>query len=217
MAKEKIACIAGTPVDTKMGADLLRNNGYEAYEFPSSANPTEENLFQISPIEEKNRKILTILNKIKDMGIEKVFVYCNSLSSAVNFNVLSKDTGLKIITPYDVYKNEAKDYNCIGVISANAVATSKIEKVYLENNKNISIISIGMLSIVLSIEKGLSPKEIIEKHKLDLICKWFKENGAEAVLLGCTHFPYFRDELEKVSELTIIDPNGKMVELLKIS
>ena len=34
MTKEKIACIAGTPVDTKMGEDLLRKYGYEVYELP---------------------------------------------------------------------------------------------------------------------------------------------------------------------------------------
>ena len=51
--KEKIACIAGTPVDTEMGVELLRENGYEAYAFPSSKTPTEETFFQMSTYEVK--------------------------------------------------------------------------------------------------------------------------------------------------------------------
>ena len=45
-----------------MGADLLRKNGYEAFEFPSSKNPIEETLFQISSDDVKYIKIHTIFN-----------------------------------------------------------------------------------------------------------------------------------------------------------
>ena len=214
MSKEKIACIAGTPIDTKMGADKLIEYGYDAYCFPSSKNPTEEMLFQITSYENKIEKIRGILEDIKKNGIGKVLIYCNSLSSAVDFDTLSKETGLKIVTPFDVYKQEALSYACIGVISANAVATSKIEKVFLDTNKSLSIITVGILSLVLSIEKGLSPQEIIQKHSLDKLCDWFAKNGAEAILLGCTHFPYFYKEMKQVSTIPIIEPSRKMIELL---
>lgn len=214
MLKEKIACIAGTPIDTKMGADKLLEYGYDAYCVSSSKDPNEEMLFQISSYDKKVEKIKQILDDIKKNDINKVLVYCNSLASAVDFDLLSKETGLKIVTPFDIYKKEALSYNTIGVIAANAVATSKIEKAYLDANNNISIMSIGMLSLVLSVEKGLSQKEIIEKHKLDELCEWFISNGAEAILLGCTHFPYFYDELQKISKAPIIDPTKKMIDLL---
>lgn len=214
MSKEKIACIAGTPIDTKMGADKLIAQGFDVYQYPSSKNPDEEMLFQLSSIENKMAKIRVMLDEIKNNGIGKVFVYCNSLSSAIDFKLLSNETGLKIVTPFDVYEKEAMNYSRIGIIAANAVATSKIEKVLLDANKNISIISMGILPLVWSVEKELSPKEIISKHKLEELCNWFKDNGAEALLLGCTHFPYFYDELQKVSKLPIINPSEKMVDLL---
>lgn len=214
MTKEKVACIAGTSVDTRMGADLLRKNGYEAYEFPSSKDPTEETLFQISSDDEKNIKMHTIFGKIKELGINKVLVYCNSLSSAVDFKSISESSNLRIVTPFDVYEREAKSFSFLGVIAANSVATSKIEKVFMENNEGIKLISIGMLPLVWDIEGGLAPKEIIVKHKLKELCMWFKDIGAEAVLLGCTHFPYFYNELREVSELPIIDPTIRMLELL---
>ena len=76
------------------------------------------------------------------------------------------------------------------------------------------IISIGMLSLVWSIENKLNPHEIIEKHNLNVICDWFWHNCAEAILLGCTHFPYIYDELIKVSPIPIIDPTAIMIRLL---
>ena len=214
MSKEKIACIAGTPIDTKMGAEKLVEKGFIAYQFPSSSNPTEEMLFQLSSMEKKKERMRNILQEIKNTDISKVLVYCNSLSAAVDFGDLSNEFDLKIITPFDVYKIEALKYNVIGIIAANAVATSKIEKVFLDTNKNISIISIGMLPLVWSVEKAVSPKEIIKKHNLKELCDWFKVNGADAILLGCTHFPYFYDEIMKVSQIPIIDPTKKMIELL---
>lgn len=213
--REKVACIAGTPVDTAMGVELLIKNAYDAFSYPSSTNPVEEMHFQVSSDSEKYKKILDILNKIKSDGIEKVLVYCNSLASAVDFTKLSKETGLKIVTPFNVYISDAANYKCLAVIAANAVATKKIEEVYLNINPNISIISIGMLPLVLSIEKKLAPEEIIKKHDLRKICDWFLNNGAQKLLLGCTHFPYICDELQKVSKIPIIDPSQKMIELFK--
>ena len=213
--KEKVACIAGTPVDTEMGVDLLKGNGFDAFAYPSSKNPVEEMHFQVSSDDEKHKKVLDILNKIKNDGIEKVLVYCNSLASAVDFEKLSVETGLKIITPFDVYVKDALNYKCLGVIAANAVATKKIEEVYLKINHNISIISLGMLPLVISIEEKLDPGEIIKKHDLQKLCDWFLNNGAEKILLGCTHFPYIYEALKKVSKIPIIDPSKKMIELLK--
>ena len=212
--KEKIACIAGTPVDTAMGVDLLIKNGFDAFSYPSSINPVEEMHFQVSSADEKHKKILGILKKIKADGINKVLVYCNSLASAVDFKRLSEETGIKIVTPLDVYISDAANYNCLGVIAANAVATKKIEEMYLKSNSNISIISIGMLSLVISIEEKIEPKEIIKKHDLKSICDWFFSNGAEALLLGCTHFPYVMEGLKKVTDIPLIDPSKEMLDIV---
>lgn len=212
--REKIACMAGTPVDTGMGASLLSKNGYEVFCYPIDENPVEQMKFQISSADSKYNVILNILNKIKSNGIKKVLVYCNSLSSAVDFNKLSSEVGINIVTPLNVYEMEAKNYKSIAILAANAVATKKIEEIYIKANKDIEIISIGMLPLVLSIEKKISPDEIIKIHDLKKLCEWFSSNGAEALLLGCTHFPYIYEALERVSGISIIDPSKKMIELL---
>ena len=43
----KIAVIAGTPVDTRMGVDLITGRGAEAAGFPVSRTPEEQTAFQV--------------------------------------------------------------------------------------------------------------------------------------------------------------------------
>lgn len=66
----------------------------------------------------------------------------------------------------------------------------------------------------ISIEKKISPEKIIEIHDLKKMCEWFSHNGAKALILGCTHFPYIYEELKKVTNMNIVEPLRKMIELL---
>ncbi len=36
----------------------------------------------------------------------------------------------------------------------------------------------------------------------------------DTLILGCTHFPYIQEELEKISKIEILDPAAKMLEML---
>ena len=80
--------------------------------------------------------------------------------------------------------------------------------------------SIGNMSIVQMIEKKISPTQIIE----DLNFKGFidylenikiNEYKIDTLLLGCTHFPYIKDELQKITKLYILDPSSNMIDNLK--
>ena len=81
-------------------------------------------------------------------------------------------------------------------------------------NPDIYMIGTGNMAIVRAIEDGLEPEEIIEKCGLRHMLKYMEACGAEAIVLGCTHFPYFRDELAGLTDLPVIDPADKMFEAL---
>ena len=53
----KVAVMAGTPVDTQMGVDFLKEKGVDVYSYPVSENPTEQLLFQTLPIEERREAL----------------------------------------------------------------------------------------------------------------------------------------------------------------
>lgn len=90
------------------------------------------------PQEIKELEMKKIINKIKECGIKKIFVYCNSLSSAVDMEKLSKEENIVIVTPMDAYKKIAVDYNSVGVFAANNQGLAGIERTIVEKNKNIA-------------------------------------------------------------------------------
>ena len=113
---EPIAVLAGTPVDTRMGADLLTSAGLPALAFPISEDPRRQNLFQISSADEKYAAVLSVLNTAMQQGCRKAFVYCNSLSSSVDFTALAEETGMRIVTPLQVYRSLPSRYHRLGIV-----------------------------------------------------------------------------------------------------
>ena len=133
----KIAVMAGTPIDSKLGAELLNSYGYDDVVLvPISNNPVEQTTFQALEDEERENIIVKIIDELKEKGCDAIFVYCNSLSSVVDFDRLAEKMNISIITPMQMY-------------------------------------------------------------------------------LGCTHFPYIKKELEKITNLHIIDVGVFMIESLK--
>lgn len=209
----KIAVMAGTPVDTKMGIELLEKNKFNNLISVSiSKNPEEQTSFQVSNMEYKENVINEIVDNLKRENCDLLFVYCNSLSGSVNFEKISKEKNIKIITPMDIYKEIAIKYNKIAIISANAQGLSGIERVIFKENENIEIIGLTLLELVKEIEKGTIPEEIIKKFNFETITKYFENMGATDIVLGCTHFPYIKERLMEITKLNIIDPGLKMIE-----
>ena len=166
MWNELIAVLAGTPVDTQMGVDCLTGAGLSGAAFPLAEGPRQQTAFQISSPEEKHARVLEVLRTAMDQGCQKVFVYCNYLSSAVDFGPLAKETGLRIVTPLDVYRILAPRYHRLGLIAANAQGLAGIERALLSANPSLDLLGACMLPAVLSIEQGEDPAELVEYHHL---------------------------------------------------
>lgn len=215
----KVAVLAGTLVDTKMGEEILISRGFEVEGYPLAKNPQEQTKMQYFSNEELEEKVGDIVKSAKLEGVEKVFIYCNSLSSAIDYEKLEKVLDIPFITPLETYKNLEDSIKNTVILAANGISAYKIDKIINEYNQNVNTISIGNLSIVLSIEESLSPKEIITRLNLEGLLDYFSNIKDErykidSILLGCTHFPYIKDELEKLTDLKIIDPVDDMINRL---
>ena len=208
------AVFAGTPVDTQMGADLLTRAGIASCSFPVSPDPVQQTAFQIASPAEKEARILEILHTAQARGCERVFVYCNSLSGAVDFRPLAQETGLRIVTPLDIYRALAGSYQSLGVLAANAQGLAGIERTLCEANPRLRLLGTAALPVVLSVEAGTPPEELVARHHLDALCDWFARCGVQALVLGCTHFPYFKTALAARTNLPLIDPAEEMLSLL---
>ena len=167
-----IAVLAGTPVDTRMGVAYLEERGLPGVPFPLSRGPREQTAFQHAPAADKRRQALAVLRGAMAQGCRRAFVYCNSLSAAVDFPGLAEETGMRIVTPLDVYRRLAPRYRALGVIAANAQGLSGIEKVLLEANPALDLLGACALPVVLAVEAGMPPEELVERHHdLQKLCK----------------------------------------------
>ena len=205
--------MAGTPIDTKMGVSLLYKNDFnEILDIPISRNPSEQTIFQVSNREYKEKIINNHIDNIKEQNCNVLFVYCNSLSSSLDFNEIAKTKNIRIITPMDIYVEISKKYKKIGIISANAQGLAGIEKVMFQTNENIEIVGITLLEMVKEVEKCENVKKISEKFDFLTLIKYFNAMKVDAIVVGCTHFPYVKEEFKKLTNIEILDPGIKMIE-----
>lgn len=214
MDRSRIGIIAGTYVDTQMGVDFFAAKGIAAKGYPVSSSPEEQSSLQILSPKELTEDIRKLVRSIKDEDKGTVVVYCNSLSTAVDFQAISKEEEIRIITPLSAYKTIASKYNFIGVLTANNQTSSGIERIMLGVNPEIDVVGIALLPVVILIEANVPAKAIIEKFALNHIVQFFNTIGADAIILGCTHFPYLKHELGKLTPLPIVDPAELMYEMI---
>lgn len=209
-----IAVMAGTPVDSQMGVEVLARHGFAARAYAMAADPIAQTAFQNQELEEKTAAVRCVLEEIRALGGQKVFVYCNSLSGAVDFDALALETGLAIVTPLMVYRQLAKRYTCLGVIAANAQGLAGIERSLYAENAELLLLGTSLLPVVGMIEAGEDPEKIVACYHLRDLVTWMADNNAEALLLGCTHFPYLKEALAKDARIPLLDPAEEMVCLL---
>ena len=91
---------------------------------------------------------------------------------------------------------------------------SGIEQVLLEANPRLNLLGACALQAVLDVEAGVPPEELVERRRLAELAGWFDGCGAEALVLGCTHFPYFKEALAARTTLPLVDPADEMLRLL---
>ncbi len=208
-----IAVIAGTPVDTQMGVELVKSRGAEALGFPVSQTPGEQTALQTGPRPAREAAVGAILDEIKARGMERVLLYCNSLSASVDARALADARGLRIWTPMDVYGEIAGQYRRVGVLAANCQGAAGVERAMVNASPGILVLGAANLALVQGVEAGTPPEALAEDCGLGEVLRFFERNGAEAAVLGCTHFPYIKEALQRRTALPVLDPAERLAEL----
>lgn len=212
----EIAVMAGTPIDSKLGENLLNSYGYNDITLvPISNNPVEQTTFQSLNDSEREKIIVEIIEQLKEKNCEVIFVYCNSLSSVVDFDRLALENKINIITPMQMYRNLGLEYKYLAVMAANSHGLTGVEKNLYLSNPELKVFGLSMLELVKAIEDKNSPDKIVADFDFENLFKYFEQTEVEAVVLGCTHFPYIKEELEKITELPIIDVGVFMINSME--
>ena len=213
---KKIAVIAGTKVDTKLGVALLKKHyKNELVSYPISSTPAEQTYFQTMNSELRQEKMdMIIARLIREEKVEIFFIYCNSLSASVDFEELSRKHRVPILTPFLFYKELAQTYLRMGVLSANAQGAAGIERVIVQENIDADVYSITNIDWVNSIETGKTPSEICASSGIKESIAFFEKNQVSCIVFGCTHFPYFFDEYQRLSSIKCFNADTYLVESL---
>ena len=212
----KIAVMAGTPIDSKLGESLLNSYGYnDIVLVPISNNPVEQTTFQSLNDSEREKIIVEIIEQLKEKNCEVIFVYCNSLSSVVDFDRLAIEHNIKIVTPMQMYRNLGLEYKYLAVMAANSHGLTGVENNLYVSNPSLRVLGLSMLELVKAIEEENRPEKIVKDFNFEVLFNYFEQTKVEAVVLGCTHFPYIKKELEKITNLPIIDVGVFMINSME--
>lgn len=215
----KIGIIAGTPIDTKMGAEVLKEASIDYLEFPLSLNAREQTLLQYSGQKHIEQETEILIRKAIENKCDGILIYCNSLSSSIDYKKIEKNLNIPIITPLECYYEYSKKYNTLAVLCANGNSAREIERILKKSNKYNNSILIGNMMLVEAIESNISKENIIKTLALDSMIDFlekidYNNHKVEAIILGCTHFPYIKDKLEKITNIKILDPKDDMIKKL---
>lgn len=132
-----------------------------------------------------------IIKFLISKGAEIILIACGTISSNIYEDIKDKYSikVYDVIGPTIKYVN-SQNYNNVGVIGTKKTIESEIFK----NNINSNTISVACPKFV----------DIIENKKFDEIDEYldvylniFKENKIDSLILGCTHYPYLSDNIQK--------------------
>ena len=103
--------------------------------------------------------------------------------------------------------------NNVGIIGTKVTIASKAYETCVDKyNDNLNIYEVACPAFVPLIEEG-----IIENDIMDLTIKYYmddfvKDNNLDTVILGCTHYPLIKKNIERIyPDLTIINPSSIIV------
>jgi glutamate racemase len=150
-----------------------------------------------------------ILDWYKKNNVKMVLMACNT-SSSVALDAVKNDYDfpiLGLIRPAAEYTAKL-EMKRIGIIATSATIKSNAYKTAINNiDPDKEIFQVPCPGLVEIVESG----KVDSQESIELVSKYIKpliENKAEKIILGCTHYPYFSDIINKLTNKTdiLIDP-----------
>jgi len=145
-------------------------------------------------------------------------VACNTATAAA-INEMRAKYNLPIIGMEPAVKPAAaaSKNGIIGVLATVGTLKSAQFAALLENyGRNVEVVTQACVGLVECIERG----ELNNDSTLELIkqyCKPLLDEGADTIVLGCTHYPFVRPLIEQVvgSEVALIDTGAAVAKHLQ--
>lgn len=160
--------------------------------------------YGIKTIEEINRLSVNNINYLKNLGAKIIVIACNTATSSVKKEIIeSKGQIVGVIEPTANLAYNTSKSKRIGLFATDLTVRTNAYNDYLQD---AYVCSEGCSDFVLPIENGDlhsdNMKNLIKNH-ID------KLNDVDTLILGCTHFPYIKDEINKFIPNVILIESGE--------
>lgn len=151
-------------------------------------------------------------------NIKALVVACNTATAAAIDEMRTRHS-LPIIGMEPAVKPaaEASKNGIIGVLATTGTFKSAQFAALLESyGRNVKVITQACIGLVECIERGEFNTETTFKL-LQKYCQPLLDEGADTIVLGCTHYPFVRLLIEKIvgSQMTLIDTGAAVANQLK--
>ncbi|MBS5852876.1 MAG: glutamate racemase [Staphylococcus sp.] len=148
---------------------------------------------------------------LKNLGAKIIIIACNTATSSI-IDIIDNSNYylLGVIQPTALYALEHSSTKTIGLLATNLTVSTKVYEKYLVG---ATVYSEGCSDLVMPIEKGLFHSKSMKKMIRDHLQKLGK---VDTLILGCTHFPYIKEEIQEfLPEVKIIESGEATALYLK--
>ena len=145
-----------------------------------------------------------VVKKLIDKGVKCVVIACNTATGAALSYLKENfpDTEFMGIQPAVAAAAHSLPCPLVLTLATNFTINSEMYKSSVEKLKGKGrFIGIGAPELVLNVEKGISDKNVTEEciSYIDSLLSGINE-PVDAVVLGCTHFPFLGETIKKETE-----------------
>ena len=207
-ATPPVAVIAGTPYDSGLGCDLLREAGVAARPHALAASPDEQDHLQYERPGELGAAFHRSLEEARADGAALAMLFCNSLAAVVDHD----HAALPVLSPVTVYREVAGRVRSSLVLTGNANALVGVERAVRRADPGHRVLGVSDPALVRGIEAG-DPEAAFHASHLPATLPTARRLGLSAVVLACTHFTSVLPLVTAACDLPVVDVGSRLVEL----
>jgi glutamate racemase len=158
-------------------------------------------------VKEVKRLTFNAVDFLLGKGVKAVVIACNTATSAAIDDLREKYRGIPIIGIEPALKpavEASKGKSIVIMATPMTLSEKKFSNLMQQHNKEVNIIPLPCAGLVELIESGIIEGDEIQSYLKDKL-KVFMHLDIASIVLGCTHYPFIKNELIKVvGEKTII-------------
>ena len=151
-------------------------------------------------------------------NVKMIVIACNTVSSTCMADLQQKYPNIPIVgiiePTAEVVADSCDENDQIGIIGTKVTIKSKAYESLIHNlNPELNLYSTPCPTFVPLIEEGIIQHEIMDLTIQYYLDHFISYNKINTLILGCTHYPLIRKNIEKLyPDLRIINPSAEIIQ-----